>query len=63
MKRLYATALRLGLFVLLAMTFAGAGDSGYHLLNTYNLGGDGGWDYLTVSRTPPGGSTSRALPT
>jgi len=27
---------------------AGAGPSGYHLLKTYKLGGDGGWDYLTM---------------
>lgn len=24
-----------------------AGSSGYHLLNTYKLGGEGGWDYLS----------------
>jgi DNA-binding beta-propeller fold protein YncE len=30
-----------GAFIVLA-------DSGYHLLNTYNLGGEGGWDYLTL---------------
>jgi DNA-binding beta-propeller fold protein YncE len=28
--------------------FTFAADSGYHLLNTYNLGGEGGWDYLTL---------------
>ena len=55
MKRLYATALRLGLFVLLAMTFAGAGDSGYRVIQTYKLGGDGGWDYLNFD------SSSRRL--
>jgi DNA-binding beta-propeller fold protein YncE len=26
----------------------GAAASGYHVVNTYKLGGDGGWDYLTV---------------
>lgn len=35
-------------FLLLLTTFAVASDSGYHLLNTYNLGGEGGWDYLTL---------------
>jgi DNA-binding beta-propeller fold protein YncE len=25
-----------------------AGPSGYHVVKTYKLGGDGGWDYLTV---------------
>ena len=25
-----------------------AGPSGYHLVNTFKLGGNGGWDYLTV---------------
>ncbi len=35
-------------FLFLALTSLASADSGYHLLNTYNLGGDGGWDYLTV---------------
>ena len=26
----------------------GAGPSGYHLLKTYKLGGEGGWDYLSM---------------
>jgi DNA-binding beta-propeller fold protein YncE len=34
-------------FVLAASSFA-ASSSGYHVLTTYNVGGDGGWDYLTV---------------
>jgi DNA-binding beta-propeller fold protein YncE len=25
-----------------------AGDSGYHLVKTYKVGGEGGWDYLTL---------------
>ncbi|HXW93493.1 MAG TPA: YncE family protein [Terriglobales bacterium] len=25
-----------------------AGDAGYHLVATYKLGGEGGWDYLTI---------------
>jgi DNA-binding beta-propeller fold protein YncE len=34
--------------LLLAATVAPAADSGYHIVNTYNLGGEGGWDYLTL---------------
>jgi len=36
------------LFVVFAATLAMAADPGYQLINTYKLGGDGGWDYLTV---------------
>src|SRR5580704_1252025 len=32
---------------LTAVAFAAAG-SGYHVVTTYKLGGDGGWDYLTT---------------
>jgi YVTN family beta-propeller protein len=35
-------------FVLLASTFLSAGPSGYHIAKTFKLGGEGGWDYLTV---------------
>src|ERR1700720_1494909 len=35
-------------FVLLAGTFLSAGPSGYHVAKTFKLGGEGGWDYLTV---------------
>jgi DNA-binding beta-propeller fold protein YncE len=35
------------LFVLVT-TFSLAADPGYHLSNTYKLGGDGGWDYLAM---------------
>jgi DNA-binding beta-propeller fold protein YncE len=38
----------LGLSLLLAATLALAADPGYHLINTYPLGGDGGWDYLAL---------------
>jgi DNA-binding beta-propeller fold protein YncE len=37
-----------GLAFLLTGTLAMAADSGYHLINTYKLGGEGGWDYLTL---------------
>ena len=30
------------------VTGASAAPSGYHILNTVNLGGDGGWDYLNL---------------
>ena len=37
-----------GLAFLLTATLAMAADSGYHLMHTYKLGGEGGWDYLTL---------------
>lgn len=46
MRRLLATVI-LGASALLT-TLAGAADSGYHVMNTYKLGGEGGWDYLTM---------------
>lgn len=42
-------------FVALLAAFAMAADSGYHLINTYKLGGEGGWDYLNLD------SSSRRL--
>lgn len=36
---------------LLLVTSGMAADAGYHLIKTYKLGGDGGWDYLTLDRT------------
>lgn len=55
------TSRRYGLALGLALPFAilllagvartapqAAGPSGYHLVNTFKLGGNGGWDYLTV---------------
>ena len=37
------------LFCILAFcTAANAADSGYHVINKLQLGGEGGWDYLTV---------------
>src|SRR2546423_13432385 len=36
------------LVLLLITTAAIAGPSGYHVAKTYKIGGDGGWDYLTV---------------
>src|SRR6266404_1731922 len=41
--------LMIALFVSLLMTTAVfAGPSGYHVARTYKIGGEGGWDYLTV---------------
>lgn len=45
----------LTLVTLLLVTPGVAAAPGYHLIKTYKLGGDGGWDYLTVD------STSRRL--
>jgi DNA-binding beta-propeller fold protein YncE len=45
MKRSYAAVLS-ALFLALLTTSALAAD--YHLINTYKLGGEGGWDYLTI---------------
>jgi DNA-binding beta-propeller fold protein YncE len=36
------------LLALWVVSTAWAADPGYHVLKTYKLGGDGGWDYLTV---------------
>jgi YVTN family beta-propeller protein len=38
---------RVAIFILLA-TFSFAADPGYHVIKTYKLGGEGGWDYLTL---------------
>src|ERR1700732_4367950 len=34
--------------LLLAAAAVAAGGPGYHIMATYKLGGDGGWDYLTL---------------
>lgn len=47
MKRFFLSASWGCVFLLLA-TLAMAADSGYHLIHTYKLGGEGGWDYLTM---------------
>ncbi|MGA8490023.1 MAG: YncE family protein [Terriglobales bacterium] len=43
------------LFVSLLATFSAAADPGYHVIKTYKLGGEGGWDYLNLD------SSSRRL--
>ncbi len=48
MKHSSLSASRLGCLVFLVATFAMGADPGYHVIKTYKLGGDGGWDYLTL---------------
>lgn len=48
MRHSGSTWLRLALFVGLVATFSAAADPGYHLIKTYKLGGEGGWDYLNL---------------
>lgn len=47
MKRIFSSP-SFGIVFLLFATVAMAADSGYHLIHTYKLGGEGGWDYLTL---------------
>src|SRR5438132_4634949 len=46
MKHAFCTSIRVAMISLLVTSFAMAA-SGYHVIKTYKLGGDGGWDYLT----------------
>ena len=55
MKHSCSTWLRSALFISLLTTIATAADSGFHVIKTYKLGGDGGWDYLNLD------SSSRRL--
>jgi DNA-binding beta-propeller fold protein YncE len=55
MKHSCSTWLRSALFISLLTTIAAAADSGYRVIKTYKLGGDGGWDYLNLD------SSSRRL--
>jgi DNA-binding beta-propeller fold protein YncE len=48
MRHLRSTLICSVFFVSLFARFAGAADSGYHVVNTFKLGGDGGWDYLNL---------------
>jgi DNA-binding beta-propeller fold protein YncE len=47
-RGLLTVAVCLTLVTSLVITWADAADSGYHLLKSYTLGGEGGWDYLTL---------------
>ena len=50
MKHAFCTGRRLSLIGFLLTSFAMAATPGYHVIKTYKLGGDGGWDYLTLDR-------------
>ena len=54
MNHLFSKWRVLAMFILLA-TLSFAADLGYHVIKTYKLGGEGGWDYLTLD------SSSRRL--
>lgn len=54
MNHLFSKWRVLAIFILTA-TFSFAADPGYHVIKTYKLGGEGGWDYLTLD------SSSRRL--
>src|SRR5436305_240309 len=45
MRILFIVALFVSLLIATAVI---AGPSGYHVAKTYKIGGEGGWDYLTV---------------
>jgi DNA-binding beta-propeller fold protein YncE len=52
MKKIAACFGNLALMGLLSATTAVAGSNpGYHVIKTYKLGGDGGWDYLTLDNS------------
>jgi len=51
MKHAFCASTRLVLIGLLLTSFATAAAPGYHVIKTFKLGGDGGWDYLTFDTT------------
>jgi len=51
MRHAYSTLLGLALFLCLVAAFSAAADPGYHVIKTYKLGGEGGWDYLNLDRS------------
>src|ERR1700684_937521 len=55
MRHSRSTWLGLALFISFLATFSVAADPGYHVIKTYKLGGEGGWDYLNLD------SSSRRL--
>jgi YVTN family beta-propeller protein len=55
MKHFLSIPSRLGVLVFLIAISAVATDAGYHVIKSYKLGGDGGWDYLKLD------SSSRRL--
>ena len=48
MRRRFFLGLSSGLLFVLASAALTAGPSGYHINKTAKVGGDGGWDYLSV---------------
>jgi len=48
MKRLLAISTAVGILAIFVAEVALAAGPGYHVIKTYKLGGDGGWDYLTM---------------
>jgi DNA-binding beta-propeller fold protein YncE len=48
MKNFGSASMRIVLSLLLLGSVAAAADAGYKVINTFKLGGDGGWDYLTI---------------
>lgn len=51
MKHFCAATAGMTAVILLSITFAQAAGPGYHVVKTYKLGGEGGWDYLTLDPT------------
>jgi len=51
LKQLCSARAGVTLVTLLLVTSGLAAAPGYHLIKTYKLGGQGGWDYLTLDRT------------
>ena len=51
MKRFMLSKIAGTLVTLLLVTSSLAAASGYHVVKTYKLGGEGGWDYLTFDQT------------
>ncbi len=48
LKRLWVAKASVTLVTVLLVTSGLAAAEGYHVIKTYKLGGDGGWDYLTL---------------
>jgi YVTN family beta-propeller protein len=51
LKRLWVAKASVTLVTVLLVTSGLAAADGYHVIKTYKLGGDGGWDYLTLDPT------------
>src|ERR1700676_464028 len=60
MRHSRSTWLGLALFISFLATFSVAADPGYHVIKTYKLGGEGGWDLLTLDSSSRGLFISRA---